>query len=201
MREKSTRIRKLPVRFDLGAVVEPRATLEEARKAPTALMSVSRGIKLFPVETGKAIALEVTALLGKDTFKAVDGDAPPQNKRKRTLRSIMNVVEKYLPTLDSNGDRALDKVKARLCVDGRGQDRSEYRHEEIESPTANIAPIFTIAQIAAAEGRFVMVGDVGSAYLNALMTRGDQSKILYLEIEPDVAREIIHQDRSFLPFQ
>jgi hypothetical protein len=164
-------------------------------------MSVSRGIKLFPVETGKAIALEVTALLGKDTFKAVDVDAPPHNKRKRTLHSIMNVVEKYLPTLDSNGDRALDKVKARLCVDGRGQDRSEYRQEEFESPTANIASIFTIAKIAAAEGRFVMVGDVGSAYLNALMPRGDQSKILYMAIEPDVAREIIRQDRSFLQFQ
>jgi Reverse transcriptase (RNA-dependent DNA polymerase) len=33
------------------------------------------------------------------------------------------------------------------------------------------------------------------------MPRGDQSKILYMAIEPDVAREIIRQDRSFLPFQ
>jgi Reverse transcriptase (RNA-dependent DNA polymerase) len=201
MREKSTRIRKSPVRFDLGAVAEPTATLEQASKAPTALMSVSRGIKLFPVETGKAIALEVTAPLDKGTLKAVDGDAPLHNKRKRTLRSIMNIVEKYLPTLYSNGDCALDTVKARLCVDGRGQDRTEYRQEEIELPTANIASIFTIAQIAAAEGRFVMVGDVGSAYLNALMPRGDQCKTLYMAIEADVAREIIRQDRSFLPYQ
>jgi hypothetical protein len=81
------------------------------------------------------------------------------------------------PTLDPDGNRALDKVKARLCVDGRGQDRTEYRQEEIESPTANIASIFTIAQIAAAEGRFVMVGDVGSAYLNAIMPRGSLDKL------------------------
>jgi hypothetical protein len=106
----------------------------------------------------------------------------------------MNVVEKYQPTLDSNGDRAVDKVKAQQCVDGRGHDRSEYRQEKIESPTANIASIFTIAEIV--EGRFVMVGDVGSAFLNALMPRGDQSKTLYIAIEPDVAREIIRQDRS-----
>jgi Reverse transcriptase (RNA-dependent DNA polymerase) len=112
----------------------------------------------------------------------------------------MNVVEKYLPTLDSEGNRALDKVKARLCVDGRGQDRTEYRQDEIESPTANIASIFTIAQIAAAEGRFIMVGDVGSAYLNALMW-GNQDKVLYMSIEPEVAKEIIRQDPSFLPFQ
>jgi hypothetical protein len=201
MREKSTRIRKPPVQFNLGVTSEPRATLEEARRAPTTLMSMQRGLKLFRTETEKAIELEVTALLSKTTFEAVDADKPPNNQRKRTLRSIMNVVEKYLPTLDSAGNRALDKVKARLCVGGRGQNRGEYLQEEIEFPTANIASIFTIAQIAAAEGRFVMVGDVGSAYLNALMPRGNQVEILYMAIEPDVAREIIRQDSSFLPFQ
>jgi hypothetical protein len=68
--------------------------------------------------------------LDKGTSKDVDGDASSHNKRKQIQHSIMNVVEKYLPTLDSNGDRALDKVKARQFVD-----RSEYRQEEIESPT------------------------------------------------------------------
>jgi hypothetical protein len=162
-------------------------------------MSVQRGLKLFKTETEKAIELEVTALLSTTTFEAVDADKPLHNQRKRTLRSIMNVVEKYLPTLDSAGNRALDKVKARLCVDGRGQDRGEYRQEEIESPTVNIASIFIIAQIAAVEGRFVMVGDVG--YLNALMPRRNQDKILYMAIEPDVAREMFRQDSSYLPFQ
>jgi hypothetical protein len=58
--------------------------------------------------------------------------------------------------------------------------------------TANIASIFTIAQIAEAEGRFVMVGDVGSAYLNAVMPRGS--------LEPEVTKKLIRQDASFLPF-
>jgi Reverse transcriptase (RNA-dependent DNA polymerase) len=113
----------------------------------------------------------------------------------------MNVVEKYLPTLDPDGNRAIDKVKARLCVDGRGQDRDDYRPEDIESLTANISSIFTVAQIAAAEQRFVMVGDVGSAYLNAAMPTDNPDKILYMLIEPDVSREIIRQDKSFLPYQ
>jgi Reverse transcriptase (RNA-dependent DNA polymerase) len=164
-------------------------------------MSVARDLRLFKTETQKASGLEVASLLAKTTFIKVDADIAPHNKRSRTLRSIMNVVEKYLPTLDSDGNRALDKVKARLCVDGRGQDRTEYRREEIESPTANIASIFTIAQIAAAVGRFVMVGDMGSAYLNALMPRGNIDKTLYMLIEPEVAKEIIRQDPSFLPFQ
>ena len=58
----------------------------------------------------------------------------------------MNVVEKYLTTLDDTGNGAMDKVKARLCVDGRGQDSADYHITEIESPTANIASIFTVAQ-------------------------------------------------------
>jgi hypothetical protein len=80
----------------------------------------------------------------------------------------MNIVEKYLPTLDSTGNRAIDKVKARICVDGRTQNRADYLITKIEAPTANIASIFAEAQIAAVENRHVMVGDVGTAYLNDL---------------------------------
>jgi hypothetical protein len=68
----------------------------------------------------------------------------------------------------------------------------------MESPTSNIASIFTIVQIAAAEGRFVKVGDVGSAYLNALMPRGSLEKTLYMLIEPKVAKEIIRQDKEII---
>jgi hypothetical protein len=164
-------------------------------------MSVARGLRLFKTETKKAIELEVACLLTKTTFIKVDADIAPQNKRSRILRSIMNVVERYQPTLDSDGNRALGKVKARLCGDGGGQDRTEHHQEEIEFSTANIASIFTIAQNAAAEGRFVMVGDVGSAYLNALMPRGSLDKTLYMLIEPEVAKVIIRQDASFLPFK
>jgi hypothetical protein len=57
--EKSTRIRKPTVRFNLGATTEPRATLGEAPRPQTALMSVARGLKLFKTETQKAIELEV----------------------------------------------------------------------------------------------------------------------------------------------
>ena len=69
----------------------------------------------------------------------------------------MNVVEKYLPTLDSTGNSAIDNIKARLCVDrdGRAQNRVDYLITEIEAPTANIASIFAVAQIV----------EVGSPYV------------------------------------
>ena len=108
----------------------------------------------------------------------------------------MNVVEKYHPPVDANGDRQVDKVKARLCVDGRAQ-----LSDEIESSTACISSIFAIAQIAAAQDRFVMIGDMGSAYLNADMPMDNPDKILYMSIEPDVANEIAKQDSTFAAVQ
>ena len=109
----------------------------------------------------------------------------------------MNVTEKFLPTVDSNGNRELDKIKARFCVDGRAQVRADYNSDEIESPTASMAVIFTVAQIAAAEKRFIMVGDVGSAYLNAHMPLDNPDKFLHMIVESEVADEIIRQDESF----
>jgi hypothetical protein len=83
MREPSTRVRKPTVRFNLAAALEPTATLEQARRAPTALMSVTRGLKLFKELTTKAIESEVKLLLAKNTFEAVDADKPPHNKKNR----------------------------------------------------------------------------------------------------------------------
>jgi hypothetical protein len=84
---------------------------------------------------------------------------------------------------------------------GRGQVRSDYKPDEIESPTASTAAIFPVAQLAAAEKRFVMVGDVGSAYLNARLPMDKPDKILHLIIQSDVADEIIRRDKSFSKYK
>ena len=196
-REPSTRTRRAPERYNLATTVDSMTTENYLQSH----MSVSRGLRMFKEKTSVAIEGEVKSLLAKKTFSGVDVSAWSVDKKKKILRSIMNVVEKYHPTLDEKGDRSVDKVKARLCVDGRAQERDQYRPDEIESPTASISSIFTIAQIAAAEERFVMIGDVGSAYLNASMPMDDPTKILYMSIEPDVANEIIRQDGTFAPFQ
>ena len=110
-------------------------------------------------------------------------------------------MEKYLPSVNSDGDRQIDKVKARFSVDGRAQVREDYAPDEVESPTASIAVIFTVAQIAAVENRFIMVGDVGSAYLNANMSMEKPDKILHMYIDKNVADAIIKQDISFLRYR
>ena len=197
VREKSTRIRKPVDRLNLGAVEQPQEQLETPSMMKWSMMTVPRALKLFPEKTAIAIESEVKSLLGKGTFSGVHIRDLTATQRQKILRSNMGVVEKYLPTLNSNGDRELDKIKARLCVDGRAQVREDYAQSEIESPTASIASIFTIAQIAAAEKRFVMVGDIGTAYLNARMPMNNPDKILHMVIAKDVADEIIRQDKSF----
>ena len=122
------------------------------------------------------------------------------NQRKRILRCNMNVTEKYLPTLNELGVRQIEKVKARLCVDGRAQDRGDYLAEEVESPTASIAAIFTVTQIAAMEKRFIMVGDVGTAYLNASMPTDDPDKVIHMRIEGRIAEVITKVDPTFAKF-
>ena len=86
-------------------------------------------------------------------------------------------------------------------MDGRAQVREDYAADEVESPTASIAAILTVAQIAAAENRFIMVGDVGSAYLNASIPMDKPDKILRMYIDKNVANAIIKQDKSFAPFR
>ena len=194
-REPSSRIRRPIDRLNLAAV-------SPAQKPSVhyANMSVSRALKLFPEKTNIAMESEVKSLLSKNTFSGARRHTLTGDQQKRILRSHMNVVEKYLPTLDDTGNRAIDKVKARLCVDGRGQDRADYHITEIESPTANIATIFTIAQIAASEGRVIMVGDVGTAYLNAKMPTDDPTKRIHMTIDPVIAKIIVTQDPSFSTF-
>ena len=200
-REKSTRIRKPVNRLNLVATEVPEEVVETPNHDFWSMMTVSRALRLFPEKTTSAIESEVKSLLEKETFSGVHITALSQTQRQKILRSNMNVVEKYLPYLDSDGNRKIDKVKARFCVDGRAQVRDDYRPEDIESPTASMAAIFATAQIAAAEQRFIMVGDVGSAYLNAKMPTDIPDKILHMFIAKDVTDEIIRQDSKFAPYR
>ena len=151
LREKSTRIRKPPDRLNLVAQKLPISTWKEGIRGEWSLMTVTRALKLFLDKATAAIESEVKSLLAKGTFSGVHMEQLSPTQKQKILRSNMNVVEQYLPTVNSDGDRQIDKVKARFCVDGRAQVREDYAPDEVESPTASIAAIFTVAQIAAVE--------------------------------------------------
>ena len=127
---------------------------KEGIRGEWSFMAVTWALKLFPDKSTAAIESEVKSLLAKGTFSGVHMEQLSPTQKQKILRSNMNVVEKYLPTVSSDGYRQIDKVKARFCVDGRAQVREDYAPDEVESPTARIAAI--IAQIAAVENRFIM---------------------------------------------
>ena len=83
----------------------------------------------------------------------------------RGVRSeVQHMYSREIPT--DAGYRAIDKVKARLCVDGRAQNRADYPITEIEAPTANIASIFTVAQIVEVGSPYVTHHDVTGTTVN-----------------------------------
>ena len=48
--------------------------------------------------------------------------------------------------------------------------------------------------------RFIMVGDVGTAYLNARMPLDDPDKVLHMRIEASIANIIVRLDKAFQEF-
>ena len=115
-REKSTRNRKPPDRLYLVADKLPIPAQKDEIRGDWSLMTVTWALKLFPDKANAAIESEVKSLLAKGTFSGVHMEQLTPTQTKKILRSNMNVVEKYLPTLNSNGDHQIDMVKARFCV-------------------------------------------------------------------------------------
>ena len=78
------------------------------------------------------------------------------------IRSSMFLKDKYLAS------GSFDRFKARLVAGGAMQDKTLY--ENLSSPTAATTSVLTVAAIAAAEGREVVIIDIGRAFLNADMS-------------------------------
>jgi hypothetical protein len=87
------------------------------------------------------------------------------------------------------------KLKARLVADGRGEDRTLFKVSDINSHTVSLSFLLTIASVAAAKGLYVVIMDVGSAYLNAEM-KDD----VYVYLQKEVADILIKQDPSFVQY-
>ena len=72
------------------------------------------------------------------------------------------------------------KLKSRLTANGRQQDRVyiENSFGSVSSPTLAMSSMMTILSIAKSEARYMATIDVGSAYLNADMSKEDVIMIL-----------------------
>ena len=132
-RERSSRLKKPIHRPNLTAEEVSIQAYEIDNPHVWSMVSVIWGLKLFLEKTALAIESEMKALLIKDTFSGVDMSQLTQPKRNKILRSIMNITEKSLPTLNSEGNREIDKsierssIGARNCEPTTSQMRSNHR--------------------------------------------------------------------------
>ena len=109
-----------------------------------------------------AIKAEIVNMLKKQVFEPVRVSDLSRQERKSIIRSSIFLKEKFKP----NG--AFDKLKARLVADGSMQDRNIY--ESMTSPTVATMSVMCLLAISAMQKRRISTIDIGSAYLNAVLT-------------------------------
>ena len=155
-------------------------------------LSVKKGIKLHGALAREAITNELKSILECGTIEPIPvAKYSELNVFDTLIPSHMMMREKTLP----NGE--FEKMKARLVGGGNHQDRAIYT--ETSSPTPNITSIFTVAALAANEGRHIRTADIGNAYLNASMD--DKDKPVYMKLNREVSKFLCEIDSTFQEFK
>jgi hypothetical protein len=124
-------------------------------------MSVRAALRERGEEARPVIMAELQQMIDKGVWRAIRTSSLTRAQHGAIIRSSMFLKDKYL----ASGE--FEKFKARLVAGGDQQDKGLY--DNLSSPTAATSSVLSIAAIAAAEFRFVMVVDIGGAFLNASM--------------------------------
>lgn len=125
-------------------------------------ISVRAALRERGEEARTVILAELQQMVDKKVWHGIHLRNLTSEQRRAIIRSSMFLRDKFLAS------GAFEKYKARLVAGGDQQDHDLY--ENLSSPTAATTSVFTIAAIAAAEGRHVMTMDIGGAFLNADIT-------------------------------
>ena len=138
-----------------------------------------------------AMNKELYSMITKQVFFPVKLESMTRDQIvNRLVRTTMFLREKLTP------DGLLDLIKARLVALGNHQDRSLYKESDISSPTASITSLFIILSIAAHMEYHCMSMDIGTAYLNATLPRGQ----LFLRLDKLITTMLAALDPSVIPF-
>jgi len=148
-------------------------------------ISVNKALKTMRKPALKSIVKELSQVFDvKSTFHPVKLNSLTTKQLKGIIRSHMFLKEKYR---SEAGKQVFEKLKARLVAGGHLQDKSLY--EDLSSPTAHLQSVFTVAALAAMEGRVVVTCDIGSAYLNAPMDPSHEP--VFMRIDAELAKVLV----------
>ena len=153
-------------------------------------MSVRAALRERGEEAQSVITAELKQMCDKRVWHGVHASRLTQKERTSIIRSSMFLKDKYLAS------GSFDRFKARLVAGGDTQDKSLY--ENLSSPTAATTSVLTIAAIAAAEGREVVVIDIGGAFLNADMT--PTGVVVHMRLDRIMSSMLIKIDPSYEQF-
>jgi hypothetical protein len=128
-------------------------------------MSTRVAIRRFGDKAVEALTKEMKQIIDKQTIKGISIESLNPKEVKSIIRSHVFFKEKFLAT------GQFEKLKARFVAGGDGQDRSIYDNTELSSSTVSTQSVFTIAAIAALEGRATATVDFPGAYLNSEMPK------------------------------
>jgi len=167
-------------------------------------ISMQAGIKKHKDAAYDSILKEILAVESKQTFLPLNSSELTYKQRKKAIRSFIFMKEKF----DAEG--IFLKLKSRLTANGSQQDRVyiENSFGSVSSPTLAMSSMMTILSIAKSEARHMATIDVGSAYLNADMSKEDVIMILdktvaeqYIKIRPEVANMLNDKGELYVKLQ
>jgi hypothetical protein len=115
-------------------------------------LSLRKAIEAWPDRAGPAACAELEQLHNKGVVDFLDFDSLSPRDKQRVLRTLMFIKIKR--------DQ---RVKARLCMDGRLQ--ALYLTDDFASPTVSTESVLATATIDAHERRIVVCVDIEGAYL------------------------------------
>ena len=124
-------------------------------------MSVKAAMRDRGPEAEAVIVAELQQMVEKKVWHPIHVKDLSSKERRSIIRSSMFLKDKYFAS------GAFEKFKARLVASGNQQNRTLY--ENLTSPTAATTSLLTVASIAAAENRTILIIDIGGAFLNASM--------------------------------
>lgn len=158
-------------------------------------MTVKDAIEEYGQPALDAVFKEINQLVDTNAMEPVHFSSLAPDQRKRILSSMMNMVKK----VKANG--VFDKFKSRFLAGGHTQDRDLY--PDRSSPTCNLTAFFSLASLAALEGRAVATLDIGGAFLHAILDRKEYLRVskylssLIVSAKPEWA-QYLHEGQLYL---
>jgi hypothetical protein len=162
------------------------------------------GIRKHQQTALDSISKEITAVEDKSTFKPLNSKELTYKQKRAAIRSLMFMKEKF----DAAGK--FIKLKSRLTANGKQQDRVfiENSFGSVSSPTLAMSSLMMMLAIAKSQGRHLATIDIGSAYLNADMSKEDVIMILdkvvaeqYIKIKPEYSKFIDQKGEMYVKLE